>query len=58
MSYPVWPSDLPNPERAGYQATPQDARRQRRSDAGPVSFSRRFSSASTSVTMSIVVSRT
>ena len=57
MSYPVWPSALPRPERRTWQATPQDARLERRSDAGPTGFRRRFSSASTLVSLSVLLSR-
>jgi len=57
MSYPVWPSALPRPERNTWSAVPQDARQKRRSEAGPPGYRRRFSSASTSVSLSIVVDR-
>ncbi|OJF92661.1 hypothetical protein AX761_20895 [Rhizobium sp. 58] len=57
MTYPAWPVALPRPERQSWQATPQDARRRRRSDAGPVSYRRAFSSASRMVSMSVVLLR-
>ncbi len=43
MSYPVWPSDLPRPERSSYQLQPQDARRKRGFESGPPGYRRRFS---------------
>ena len=57
MTYPVWPTQLPRPERAAWSVQPQDARLKRRSDAGPVGYRRRFSSASRTVSMSIFVDR-
>ncbi|WP_320200492.1 hypothetical protein RMR16_008650 [Agrobacterium sp. rho-13.3] len=57
MTHPVWPVELPKPERGTWQSTPQDARLKRRSDAGPTSYRRRFSSASRTVSLSIVVNR-
>ncbi len=53
----VWPPALPRPERTTWQSVPQDARQKRRSDAGPTSYRRRFSSASKTVSMSIVLDR-
>lgn len=57
MSYPNWPEVLPRPERNSWQTSPQDARQKRRSDAGPVSYRRRFSSASRSVSLSVILDR-
>ena len=57
MTHPTWPPELPKPERNTWQSTPQEARLKRRSDAGPVSYRRRFSSASRTVSLSIVVNR-
>lgn len=57
MSYPVWPETLPRPERSSWQATHQDARLRRRSDAGPMAYRRRFSSAARPVSLSMIVDR-
>lgn len=57
MSYPIWPEALPRPERSSWQAGRQDTRLKRRSDAGPVSYRRRFSSASRPVTLSVILDR-
>ena len=57
MSYPVWPTQLPRPERSTWGVQPQDTRLKRRSDAGPAGYRRRFSSASRTVNLSIVVDR-
>lgn len=57
MTHPIWPAELPRPERNTWQETPQESRLRRRSDAGPVSYRGRFSSASQTVSMSIVVDR-
>ena len=57
MSYPVWPSSLPRPERDTWSAVPQDARQKRRSDAGPKGYGRRFSSAARTVRLSMLLSR-
>lgn len=57
MSYPSWPAQLPRPERDTWRAQPQDARLKRQSDAGPPAWRRRFSSASTTVAMSVLIKR-
>lgn len=57
MTYPVWPETLPRPERSSWQASRQDARLKRRSDAGPSSYRRRFSSASRPVSLSVILDR-
>lgn len=57
MTVPVWPTELPRPECDTWNAQFQDARLKRRSDAGPASFRRRFSSASKSVRLSTVLTR-
>lgn len=53
MSYPAWPEQLPRPDRDTFQRSRQDGRKKRRSDAGPSSYRRRFSSASKTVSLSI-----
>ncbi|MGB0912021.1 MAG: hypothetical protein ACPGSW_00450 [Phaeobacter italicus] len=53
----TWPDTLPPPERNTWQLSPQDARAQRKTDAGPVTFRRRFSSAATTVSLSVVLTR-
>lgn len=57
MTYAVWPPELPKPERNTWQSTPQEARLKRQSDAGPPGYRRRFSSAATMVTLSVILSR-
>lgn len=55
MSYPVWPSDLPRPERSSYQLQPQDARRKRGFENGPPGYRRRFSAVAQMVTLSVIL---
>lgn len=55
MSYPVWPSDLPRPERSSYQLQPQDARRKRGFESGPPGYRRRFSAVAQMVTLSVIL---
>lgn len=57
MTYPIWPETLPRPERASWQATRQDGRLKRRADTGPTTYRRRFSSASRSVSLSVMLDR-
>lgn len=57
MSYPVWPSELPHPERNTWSAAPQDARRKRGADTGPKGYGRRFSSTSRTVRLSVLLTR-
>lgn len=57
MTYPSWPSELPNPERSTWTSTPQDGRQARRSDAGPKGYRRRFSAVSKTVALSLLLSR-
>lgn len=56
MSYPVWPSDLPRPERSSYQLQPQDARRKRGFESGPPGYRRRFSAVAKMVNLSLILS--
>lgn len=56
MSYPVWPSDLPRPERSSFQLQPQEARRKRGFEAGPPGYRRRFSAVGRMVTLSVILS--
>lgn len=53
----TWPSSLPRPERSSWQLQRQDARRRRQGEAGPPAYGRRFSSAATLVTLSVVLNR-
>lgn len=55
MTIALWPEDLPRPERNTWNASPQDARQERQSEAGPTSFGLRFSSASTLVSLSVLL---
>jgi len=57
MTLAVWPTDLPKPERASWQASPMEARLKRQGDSGPASYRRRFSSVAKATSLSIVVSR-
>lgn len=57
MSYPVWPTILPRPERNSWQSQSQDARQQRQNDAGPPGYRRKFSSAATLVSLSVILTR-
>lgn len=56
MSYPVWPTDLPRPERDSYQLQPQDARRKRSFETGPPGYRRRFSAVAKLVSLSLILS--
>lgn len=57
MTVPYWPSDLPRPNRAGYQRQTDDPRLARRAEAGPPAYRRRWSSTTRSVALVIDVSR-
>jgi hypothetical protein len=57
MTSLVWPTDLPRPERNTWQSQPQDARRKRQSETGTPSWGRRFSSAATLVSLSVLLDR-
>lgn len=57
MTYPVWPTLLPRPERPTWSSTPQEARVKRQNDAGPPGWRRRFSSAATMVSLSVLLTR-
>jgi len=52
-----WPSELPLPDRQGWQAQHQDPRRKRQGDAGPPGYRRRFSSAARLVSLTLTLSR-
>lgn len=56
MSYPVWPSEMPRPERSSYQMQLQEARRKRGFENGPPGYRRRFSAVAQMVTMSVILS--
>ncbi|WP_226781832.1 hypothetical protein [Oceaniglobus trochenteri] len=53
----IWPTSLPRPERNSWQSAPQEARLKRQSETGPPGFRRRFSSAATTVNLSLVLTR-
>lgn len=53
----TWPTSLPRPERTSFQRQRQDARRRRQGEAGPPAYGRRFSSAATMVTLSVLLTR-
>lgn len=55
MSYPVWPEELVQFERSGWQSQRQDGRRRSQSEAGPPSFRRRFSSTARRVDLTLAV---
>ena len=57
MTLPVWPAELPRPERNTFQLVPAEARLKRRSDAGSPSYRLRFSGVPKLVSMSILVNR-
>lgn len=57
MTVAVWPSDLPRPLRSGWQRQAMDPRRQRINETGPVSRSRRYSSVSELVTLTMRLDR-
>lgn len=52
-----WPSELPRPDRDGYQRTPQDGRRVTQSDIGPKRFRRRLSQVAHNVQMQLLLTR-
>jgi hypothetical protein len=52
-----WPATLPRPERATWQARPQEARRRRQGDTGPPAYRRRFSAVPQVVSLSLILSR-
>lgn len=52
-----WPSDLPLPQRNGYQGQNQDPRSRRRAQAGPPAYRPLYSSAARNVSLSIHVDR-
>jgi len=54
---PIWPTELPKPQRNPYQAQVQDPRLRRRAESGPPGTRRRFSAAARFVSLSIDVSR-
>lgn len=52
-----WPSSLPRPDREGYQATPQEARRSFKGDYGPTRFRRQISNVATDVRLQLMLDR-
>lgn len=57
MSYAVWPTSLPRPERNSWQRQRQEGRLKRQTDAGPPGWRRRFSSTALMVSLSVVLTR-
>ncbi|TRD18350.1 hypothetical protein [Palleronia caenipelagi] len=55
MSYPVWPEELVQFERGGWQAAPQDGRRRSQNETGPPGFRRRFSATARRVDLALIV---
>lgn len=55
MTLPRWPSDLPRPDRQGFQVSVPDGRLATRPEAGPPRVRRRFSAAATPMQMTIRV---
>ncbi|MET1410699.1 hypothetical protein ABVF61_00425 [Roseibium sp. HPY-6] len=54
---PVWPAELPKPQRSSFQKQLQDPRIKKRAETGPPGYKRRFSSVSTLVSLSIKINR-
>ncbi|MEB3417548.1 hypothetical protein ACFSDD_21035 [Salipiger marinus] len=57
MTYPVWPAELPRPERNTWSRTWADPRLKRRGETGPPRWRRRFSAVPQTVSLSILLSR-
>jgi len=57
MTILTWPTDLPKPDRDGYQRQIDDPRLGRNRDTGPAAWRRRWSSVSKSVSLTIDVDR-
>lgn len=57
MTIPIWPAELPRPDRDTWQRSPQDARIKRQSDAGPPAYRRRFSAVADQVSLSLTLTR-
>nr|WP_272212408.1 hypothetical protein [Marinicella sp. W31]MDC2878323.1 hypothetical protein [Marinicella sp. W31] len=57
MTILTWPSELPKPDRDGYQRQIDDPRGERPRDTGPRGWKRRWSSVSKSVSLTIDVDR-
>lgn len=51
MTVPIWPTELPRPNRAGYGRTLPDGRSSTRPEAGPPRVRRRFSAAPSPMTL-------
>jgi len=54
---PVWPAELPKPQRSGFQKQLQDPRVRKRAETGTPGYKRRFSSVGELVSLSIKISR-
>ncbi|MCZ4259013.1 hypothetical protein O4H53_26025 [Sulfitobacter sp. G21635-S1] len=57
MSVPLWPTDLPKPQREGFQTQIVDPRLRRVGETGPPAYRRRWSSVAETVGLSIDVTR-
>lgn len=57
MTVAVWPTELPRPERAGWQAQAVDPRLKRKVDTGMPGYRRRWSNSPKDVALSMTVSR-
>ena len=53
----LWPSQLPNPNRSGYQTQLQDSRLRRSGEQGPPGYRRGWSAVPCNVSLSIEVTR-
>ncbi|WP_435656046.1 hypothetical protein [Brucella pituitosa] len=57
MAVASWPTELPRPNREGYQGSPGEGRLKKRNEAGPPGYRRRTSSIPKYVSMTLDVSR-
>lgn len=54
---PIWPPELPKPQRAAFQKQHQDPRIRKRAESGPPGYRRRYSSVGQLVSLGIKVTR-
>lgn len=57
MSVPVWPAELPPPNRSGFSLESGDGRLRSRTDAGPPRFRRRYSATAAPVQLTVDLTR-